>query len=98
MFNSSRKARGQSLSHRGVLVKILQKPGDSNGFDKVPEPAPAPPQKSSKMKNLAIDFGVGTAATVAGNELLKPNTESGTHLADLANQNQLTTSAMIQWD
>ena len=44
MFNPSRKARGQSLSHRGVLVKILQKPGDSikvNGFDKVPEPAPA---------------------------------------------------------
>ena len=98
MFNSSRKARGQSLSHSGVLIKILQKPGDSikvNGFNKVPEPAPAPPQKSSKMKNLAIDFGVGTAATVAGNELLKPNTENGTHLADLANQNQLTTSTML---
>lgn len=47
------------------------------------------------MKNLAIDSGVGTAATVAGNELLKPNTESGTHLADLANQNQLTTSTML---
>jgi hypothetical protein len=109
MFNSSRQAHGQCPTRHGVLVKNphsepenLIKVNHANDFNRVPEPALLHKSSGSTMKNLAIDFGVGTAATVAGNKLLKPsNTESGTYLADStdptnlgANQNQLTTSSM----
>ena len=83
-------------------------PAPAPDFAKVPGPAPAPApapdpvpsQKSSMMKNLAIDFGVGTAATVAGNEVLKPpesgtNPAGSTDRANLANQNQSTTSTIL---
>ena len=79
-------------------------PAPAPDFAKVPGPAPAPDpvpsQKSSMMKNLAIDFGVGTAATVAGNEVLKPpesgtNPAGSTDRANLANQNQSTTSTIL---
>jgi hypothetical protein len=76
-----------------------QEPAPAPGHPQEPDPAPSHPQEpdpvpsqpsstwKSKAKNLAIDFGVGAAGTLAGNEILsqRPSADNSTDSTNPAN-------------